>query len=71
MGVQGTKTLRLKLRTGELLIRKDEDEFFTGKKYFVFFSISEDVQSFPLDNVLSVDRAVNGMYLRVYPIKKG
>lgn len=64
------KTLRIKLKTGETLIKKDIEEFFIGKRYFVSLSESSGPQVFPIDNVLIAELYKNGSYNKVFPLRR-
>lgn len=64
------KTLRIKLRTGETILRKDIEEFFIGKLYLVYVSKSSGPVSHPIDNVLNLEYFKNGSYSQVFPLRR-
>lgn len=66
MGVR-LKTLSIKLKTGEMYIKKDVEEFFIGKSYFVLISNSLGPISYPLDNILLIEFLKDGGYNKIYP----
>lgn len=71
MSERPLKTMRLRLRTGDLILRKDVDEFLIGRRYFVLIARMSGTETYPIDNVLSVDQLVNGEYIKVPFCKAG
>lgn len=63
------KNVRLRLRTGDLVLRKDVEEFLVGRKYFVLIAGNTGTETFPVDNIISVDYMVNGEYVRISHLK--
>lgn len=59
------KTLKIKLKTGEFIIRKDVLEFFIGRRFFVIVSENEKTTTFPIDNILLAEFLKNGEFLSV------
>lgn len=70
MGASALKTLRIRLKTGETILKKDVEEFLIGKLYFVSISESSGPQLFPADNVLVAELYKNGAYNKVFPLRR-
>lgn len=59
------KTIRARLKTGEVILCKDVVEFLIGRFFFCFVSKSKGTQSFPVENIMSVDYLTKGGF---YPV---
>ena len=65
------KTLRLRLRTGDILIRKKVAEFLIGRKFFVLVSGAGSAETVLIDNLLSAELLTNGEFNRISIAKAG
>lgn len=65
------KTLRLRLRTGDILIRKKVAEFLIGRKFFVLVMTEKSTETIPMDNLLSAELLTNGEFNNISIPKAG
>ena len=65
------KTLRLRLRTGDILLRKNVAEFLVGRKYFVMVFNTGCTETLEIDNLLSAELRSNGEFNSISIKKAG
>ena len=62
MSATPEKTLRLRLRTGDILIRKKVAEFLVGRKFFVLVFGNGSAETLDMGNVLSAELLSRGEF---------
>lgn len=65
------KTLRVRLKTGEWIVRKAVVEYLIGRVYFVLVNTDNTPEAFCIENILSAEILSKGEFVRIALNKAG
>lgn len=68
---QDEKTLRVRLKTGEWIVRKAVVEFLVGRVYFVLVNTDNTPEAFCIENILSAELLSKGEFVPIALTKAG